>query len=768
MKYDNNFLQDLFQQCHRTIYSKITKLTFDELPLESIEGQITQGSINIDGNSAVRRTCNLTFLTDKTDISDYLWTLYTKFQLFVGLKNEIDSRYPDIIWFNQGIYLITSFSSQLSATSYSITISGKDKMCLLNGEISGSLNASVDFGKIQQEVAKDNDGSPIMQMVKMPLRQIIREAVHQYAGEPFHNIVINNLEQMGLELQEYRYDIPLFLWRKSNSSNYENGTIDGTTKVQFNDIEYAMADLEKQPEFIFDSLTNDFMINGPSSQIQLIGDDSNNTYCLAKIDYGETAGYKEIDLVYPDELIANIGESITSVLDKIKNMLGNFEYFYNLEGQFVFQQKKDYVNTSWSPIMQVSENQVYIDMTQDKYDYRFIDLNFFTSFNNTPNILNLKNDFSVWGSRKSSTTGKDIPIHVRYAIDKKPIAYTSIEVFDSELVDYNEKYGFALKGQESVTYVSDFGSDITAPYSIKGRTLQLNTISPYEVVGVFDEATGTLTLSNASASLEDLTLFLNNVISTFDQTTQTLTLETERIILTCDWREVIYRMALDYKRYGHLDDFELRIIKANPQFFTGRTGYEQYYIDLEGFWRQLYAPEGEEIDGIEYDAQGWNKYIYTNPEVLPFWFDFLDSGELFQFSSPLIGDRNIVKNDNNVKSIYNKQTPLIIFTQSPPENIRPGYRYFTVPNMDEMFAKSTQGKSAKNEIDTLLYNHAYCAESITVQSIPLYHLEPNSMIYIEDEKSNIKGEYLVTRLTVPLIYNGTMSITATRAPQRLI
>jgi hypothetical protein len=93
-------------------------------------------------------------------------------------------------------------------------------------------------------------------------------------------------------------------------------------------------------------------------------------------------------------------------------------------------------------------------------------------------------------------------------------------------------------------------------------------------VGVFDETTGTLTLSNASASLEDLTLFLNNVISTFDQTTQTLTLDTERIIQTCDWREVIYRMALDYKRYGHLDDFELRIIKANPQFFTGRTGYE--------------------------------------------------------------------------------------------------------------------------------------------------------------------------------------------------
>jgi hypothetical protein len=49
-------------------------------------------------------------------------------------------------------------------------------------------------------------------------------------------------------------------------------------------------------------------------------------------------------------------------------------------------------------------------------------------------------------------------------------------------------------------------------------------------------------------------------------------------------------MALDYFKYNHLDDFELKIIEANPQFPTGRTGYESYYTDLQGFWRQLYYP----------------------------------------------------------------------------------------------------------------------------------------------------------------------------------
>jgi len=45
-------------------------------------------------------------------------------------------------------------------------------------------------------------------------------------------------------------------------------------------------------------------------------------------------------------------------------------------------------------------------------------------------------------------------------------------------------------------------------------------------------------------------------------------------------------MALDYYKYNFLSDFELRVAKANGDLYpTGRTGYEIYYIDLQGFWR---------------------------------------------------------------------------------------------------------------------------------------------------------------------------------------
>jgi hypothetical protein len=59
-------------------------------------------------------------------------------------------------------------------------------------------------------------------------------------------------------------------------------------------------------------------------------------YHVAKFEYGQTSGYRLTDLTFAGNLIANVGETLTSVLDKIKNMLGDFEYFYNIDGKFVF------------------------------------------------------------------------------------------------------------------------------------------------------------------------------------------------------------------------------------------------------------------------------------------------------------------------------------------------------------------------------------------------------------------------------------------------
>ena len=80
---------------------------------------------------------------------------------------------------------------------------------------------------------------------------------------------------------------------------------------------------------------------------------------------------------------------------------------------------------------------------------------------------------------------------------------------------------------------------------------------------------------------------------------------------------------------------------------------------------------------------------------------------------------------------------------------------------------SGQGKSAQNTLEECIYNDTYCIESASMNTIPIYYLQPNTRIYIRDDNSKIDGEYMVSRFTIPLSYNGTMSISATKIADRI-
>ena len=120
--YDKDFLKALHEHNVRTTYARVTVLDRSEAPVRTIEGKVTGGSVNIDGDAAVRRTCSLTLVGDAMDVDDILFEKKNKFKLEIGLKNDIDSKYPDIIWFKQGIYLISSFSKSLTTNNLQISI----------------------------------------------------------------------------------------------------------------------------------------------------------------------------------------------------------------------------------------------------------------------------------------------------------------------------------------------------------------------------------------------------------------------------------------------------------------------------------------------------------------------------------------------------------------------------------------------------------------------------------------------------------------------
>jgi hypothetical protein len=153
---------------------------------------------------------------------------------------------------------------------------------------------------------------------------------------------------------------------------------------------------------------------------------------LTRLTYGDTAGYRQTDLTYAGDLIANVGESITSVLDKIRNMLVEFEYFYDVDGRFIFQKKQSYTSTLWGgdTTNEEPEHREAV-MLSSATAYTFSGGELITAFNNTPNLTNLRNDYSIWGER-TSISGAKLPVHMRYAIDTKPVRYKSIEVKDED------------------------------------------------------------------------------------------------------------------------------------------------------------------------------------------------------------------------------------------------------------------------------------------------------------------------------------------------
>ena len=58
---DSNFLEEINSNRQQTQYVKITLLDWEENPIEEIQGLTTGGSINLNGDSAVRRTCRFKF-----------------------------------------------------------------------------------------------------------------------------------------------------------------------------------------------------------------------------------------------------------------------------------------------------------------------------------------------------------------------------------------------------------------------------------------------------------------------------------------------------------------------------------------------------------------------------------------------------------------------------------------------------------------------------------------------------------------------------------
>ena len=383
---NKEIIEALDKDNQRELYARIISLILNEQPVEEIQGKVSQGTLSIDGNSAVRRTCSLTIVANRVNIHEYYWSFTTKFKLQIGLKipkhikeKAINSQgavidentgeahlvektkflyedYPDIVWFPQGIFLITDFKYLMNTNGTdNIYITGKDKMSLLNGELGGTFPHATDVGTIENKTY--NDEHLLIDTEKTPLKiqQIIADMVHKYGNEPFHNIVVNDLDDKGLIMLDYTGDNDIYLFINVSTGLFENVIFDGdVVRYDKNNNPITVSKIA-----VYDTMMSDY-VSLNAQRVKSTNSLLDTTfYTVVKCSYGSILGYRTTDWTYPSEggeLVMDVGTTVTNALDKICEAFDNtYEYFYDVEGKFIFQKKLTYVNTSWNNLVNTWE-----------------------------------------------------------------------------------------------------------------------------------------------------------------------------------------------------------------------------------------------------------------------------------------------------------------------------------------------------------------------------------------------------------------------------
>lgn len=628
---DMDFLTQLDKLHMRVQYAKIILLSFkDEEPIKEIQGSITSGNLHVNGSSAIRRTINLTMLAsiDNSNLEDIdnEISINKKIKVLIGYDNPLKSykNYGDIIWFPCGLFVLSSANISRSTSGWNISITGKDKMCLLDGTAGGTLPASITFH--ESLVQLDNGDVEIQYPT---IFQIIYEAVNHWGGEAIENIIITDIDEEIKMLVKYMGDKPVYF-----SNDYQSLSFEAQ---------------EDYPHMF---------------------------------SYGQDVGYKYTDFTYPGELVLNAGDTVVTLLDKIVSTLGNYEYFYNIDGKFVFQEIKNYLNTG-SLLLKLSPEDYVRSYNNAKFLYSLTDLDTTTAITRNLKYDNVKNDFYVWGKRKTST-GVEVSIRYHLAIDDKP---------DIDLA------------MQNMWEVKDKKSNLIVRYDF-------NTLDDY--------------------SVDDYTVTL--------------------VGTPCDeWREELYRRAL------------------NAQ--VSNSVYDNYYdSELIAEWRNLYNPMNKNWDATNH----WNPDVFNDPGSINFWLDFIDtSSALGKYSIKNIGRRTKVVNNNDIKTVYNSEVPDVVFIEGLDQDLIVKYqgigqRFFILTNeYYDMFSISTTGTSCFDQIREMMYQNLCYNTTISLTCLPKYYIEPNNIIRVEDKDSNIYGNYQITQYSLPLTYNGTMSITATEVLTRV-
>lgn len=821
---NQNFLKKIDKVTIKEQNVKITILSVDEKPLQEIQGKCISGSLTIDGHSTVRRTGSLSVLADeyKNDLTDLdnLFAINKRCALEIGFTNTFGqyTEYP-IIWYPLGIFLFDNPAVQRSTQGVTISLNLKDKMCLLDGSAGGIYPASVELDYVD-----DIDGKkPVL------IQQIISELVNHFGGIPLSKMIIADIpNKVRVNKKWTSEETYLVVENPTNESAQSNKLlkyqivfsgatpykdlvpIDNNDKIiqhnVVNMINAMIADYDNRgqespyydyfnkwdegvqfeeldpsdPNYTTKLANKEYQIYSLKwqrlitvNQKQNQGFTYNNQSYLI-FGYGSPIGFTYEDFTYPSNqrLIANAGDSITSILDKIiQNVLGNFEYFFDTQGNFVFQEKKNYLNISQSSVIEEAlkdnaqdeprKSNPLLDYTQyynfDKYAYNFNSQELVVNISNTPQYNNINNDFIVWGCRKGAT-GDSIPIRFHLAIDKKPNCKLHKKAY----------WQYQLKKTEDGTENLEFRYQ--ALLNEADGINRISIIDPRETPTNSDDAT------------DKQQAFAHRVFQP--------SIKGPFYIETTDWRTELYLQGIEAETLAIYSNY--------------------YFVELVTEWGKMYemVDSGKTVDGYAVYSDQLLDHVIYQPYYVDYYLDFIDtSSGLNKISVDNIGRKPYSKADeNNITCMFYPEPPEINWIdpyiiplsvsdedlQNNYQRYLQGYSYARIKDevqfkdytwntteedkitMDALgltgycqISVANTNWSCFEEVRNALYQHTNYNEAISMQTIPIYYLEPNTRIQIIDQVTGVNGEYLIGSLSYSFEPSGTMTIAASKIQQKI-
>lgn len=497
---------------------------------------------------------------------------------------------------------------------------------------------------------------------------------------------------------------------------------------------------------------------------------------IQEFNYGEDVGYTITDFTYPGTLIGNPGQTVTSILDKIKDTLGNFEYFYDINGNFIFQQIKNYLNKSYSTYLldnNTSPNYNY-NTVNGKIAYNFGNGELIQSYNSNPQYQQIKNDFIVWGQR-NTVDGKKYPIRYHLAIDQKP-AVQSV-------------YCFKCKNNDIIKSFNQF-SDLPnePPQQEQKNNVYYYVKKENQFYQWKQEKNSTFFGYKKSSDIK---------------------------MVKCEPKPKDIKKMKSGVLYWEKISNSLRVLDLTGQknYPAFRTKDYRMQLFLDGVISQelglqsndYYTELKNELPKIfDMYPSGYYPSIQKNPDNMDFYLDFLSGSDLtIKYGIANIGKRTQVISNNSINCIFEPQCPNIVYLDAnPPVNknqskseqeeeknnnkkkekeLRENYKKWNQKNVLSPFSRLIEVKhyifknfvnggtarSAYEEIRSALYQYITYNEQLSLTTLPIYYLQPNTLIQINDEETNITGNFLIKSISLSLGQNDTMNISCTQALERI-